>query len=330
MQEEDFLRELGVLAFTTRLKRISDKMLQDGKKLYKKLDYEIEPNWYVIFKILQKYGSLSITEIAQKIQISHPSVITMVEKMNAKGFLESVSDEEDQRKRLLSLSAKAINMLPVFEETWKAGVRGLDYLLKDTPILEILDKIEDGLNKKGFKERALQEISHPSSIKHIKTMTTVQLNESFIEVISYERAYASDFARLNYEWLEQYFSVEDHDIEMLENPEQYIIQPGGQIFLATINRRAVGTVALIVLDEDTFELAKMAVSPEFKGKKIGKRLMLCAIDYAIKVGKKRLILESNTKLTPALNLYLKMGFKIIPLDPNSPYHRANIRMEMIL
>ena len=71
----------------------------------------------------------------------------------------------------------------------------------------------------------------------------------------------------------------------------------------------------------------MAVSTEFRGYNFGLKLMNSCIEYSIKSGKKRIVLDSNTKQTAAINLYKKAGFKEIPFDPNTPYRRSNIRME---
>ncbi|MBV6647761.1 MAG: GNAT family N-acetyltransferase [Cyclobacteriaceae bacterium] len=158
-------------------------------------------------------------------------------------------------------------------------------------------------------------------------MTQTELQ---VEIIGYNSQYDKDFARLNYEWLNQYFSVEPHDSEMLDAPYTYIIKPGGWILFAKVDEQIVGTVALIIEDESTFELAKMAVSPSYKGLKIGKKLMEAAINYSKSVDKKRLVLESNTKLTPAINLYISAGFKAAPLNPDTPYERCNIRMVLNL
>jgi len=151
-----------------------------------------------------------------------------------------------------------------------------------------------------------------------------------ITVIPFESPYSADFARLNYEWLEKYFTVEPHDREMLDAPESYIIESGGQIFFAKLGEEIVGTVALIYENEESYELAKMAVSPDYQGLKIGQLLMEHAIQYSREQGKKSIVLESNTKLTPAINLYIKNGFKAAPLNEGSPYARCNIRMELVL
>lgn len=154
--------------------------------------------------------------------------------------------------------------------------------------------------------------------------------ELTVRILEYDAKYAADFAQLNYEWLNQYFEVEPHDREMLDAPEEYIISKGGQIFFAAVGTEIVGTVALIVESPDTYELAKMGVTNKYRGLKIGKKLIQHAIDYSRQQNKKSIVLESNTKLTPALNLYIQTGFKAAPLNECSPYARCNIRMELKL
>ncbi|MFT4662552.1 MAG: hypothetical protein ACI8XB_002842 [Patiriisocius sp.] len=50
MEDKDFLKELGNMAFTTRLKRLSDVMLHEGRRLYTDLNVDIKPNWFVILR----------------------------------------------------------------------------------------------------------------------------------------------------------------------------------------------------------------------------------------------------------------------------------------
>jgi ribosomal protein S18 acetylase RimI-like enzyme len=78
------------------------------------------------------------------------------------------------------------------------------------------------------------------------------------------------------------------------------------------------------------ELAKMAVSPEFRGRGIGDKLMAACIEHSRLQQKRKIILESNAKQAAALALYRKFGFQETPLDPNSHFSRANIRMELDL
>ncbi|MBT8262501.1 MAG: GNAT family N-acetyltransferase [Bacteroidia bacterium] len=151
-----------------------------------------------------------------------------------------------------------------------------------------------------------------------------------VNVIPFQQRYARDFYELNIEWLETYFYVEDFDKEVLSHPDKYIIEPGGHIFFAIEGDKILGTVALMPYAEGVFELTKMAVLPNQRGKKIGQQLMQYCIDFSIGQKFKKLILYSNTKLENAIYIYRKYGFVELELEPDSPYNRSNIKMELAL
>ncbi|MFY0607756.1 MAG: MarR family transcriptional regulator [Cyclobacteriaceae bacterium] len=156
---KDFALELGCLGFTMRLKRISDAMMHDGRKMYKELGVDIEPNWYVIFRLLKLEGELSVMEIAERIQLAHPSVITLTNKMIKAGYITSTQCSIDNRKRLLTLTAKANKQMPQLEEIWNAGERAVIKALAGTNIMESLSIIEVRFGDKGFKDRTLEELN---------------------------------------------------------------------------------------------------------------------------------------------------------------------------
>jgi len=143
--------------------------------------------------------------------------------------------------------------------------------------------------------------------------------------------HTSEFYNLNIEWLETYFYVEDHDKKVLNNPKKYIIDKGGVILFVLLDNAVIGTVALMpTLSKDIYELTKMAIKPNLRGKKIGQKLMTKVLKLA-KVKKiNKLILYSNSKLINAIHLYKKFNFKEIDVDKFSPYERANIKMELII
>ncbi len=105
-----------------------------------------------------------------------------------------------------------------------------------------------------------------------------------VRIVEFEERYAKEFADLNYEWIEKAYTIEQHDREILDNPVTEIIAKGGQIFFAMVGDRAAGTVALIQMEGSGFELAKMAVSPEFRGRGLSKLLMEACIEYSRRAG----------------------------------------------
>jgi len=48
-----------------------------------------------------------------------------------------------------------------------------------------------------------------------------------IEIVSFRPDLAPAFRRLNLEWIEQQFAVEEADRKVLDHPERAIIAPGG-------------------------------------------------------------------------------------------------------
>ncbi len=150
-----------------------------------------------------------------------------------------------------------------------------------------------------------------------------------MRIVEYEPVHQASFKRLNEEWITRWFTLEKADHQALDHPEEYILTPGGQILMALLDAEAVGTCALLRRDNDSFELAKMSVAEHARGRGLGLLLGRAAIDRARQLGARRLFLESNTRLEPAINLYRKLGFREIK-EAASPYARCNIQMELIL
>jgi putative acetyltransferase len=150
------------------------------------------------------------------------------------------------------------------------------------------------------------------------------------QIVGWRPELRSDFERLNREWIEQYFVVEQEDLKVFGDPAGQIVAPGGEVFFVLDENGVQGTCAVIRHDAETFELAKMAVAPAARGRGYGDRLVEAAVAFARGTGARRLMLVSNTRLAPALTLYRKHGFRDVPLDPANGYSRADIQLELQL
>ena len=140
----------------------------------------------------------------------------------------------------------------------------------------------------------------------------------------------ADFERLNREWIERWFAVEEEDQRVFDDPWGHIVEPGGQIFFVVDEVGVRGTCAVIRHDAETYELAKMAVEPSAQGRGYGDRLLEAVLAFARGAGARRVMLVSNTRLAPALGLYRKHGFREVPLDPANGYSRADIQLGLML
>ena len=151
-----------------------------------------------------------------------------------------------------------------------------------------------------------------------------------VSIVPFQDQYSKYFYELNYDWLNEYFYVEDYDEKVLKNCKEEIIDKDGYIFFAIYNNSVVGTMALIPREKGVYELNKMAVNKELRGNGIGNQLINFIIDFAKKKKYKSVILYSNSVLKNSIHLYNKFGFKKINIENNTPYKRSDIKMELLL
>lgn len=158
-----------------------------------------------------------------------------------------------------------------------------------------------------------------------------QRERQLVEIVPYRPEHQPAFRRLNVEWITAHWQLEASDLRQLDHPREEILDRGGAILVALYRGAPVGVCALLRSHDPhyDFELAKFAVSPLAQGRGIGLLLGEAAVAEAAKRGARRLFLESNTLLKPALHIYRKLGFR--ELDTYRPaYARGDIQMELEL
>ena len=148
-------------------------------------------------------------------------------------------------------------------------------------------------------------------------------------IIDYEDQYLKDFQRLNLEWLEKFNLVESHDLEILDHPRENVIDRGGFIFLLKDEETVIGSAGILKINDKEYELIKMSVAPEHRGKKFGDMLLEKCIVKAKELKAVKIILFSNSNLQTAIRLYERFGFKHVEAV-NTPFETADIKMELSL
>ncbi|WP_373998449.1 GNAT family N-acetyltransferase [Bdellovibrio bacteriovorus] len=311
--------QLGRVALGTRVRFFGEKIADDATKIYSLYDIDMNPKWFPVFYVLSQDEERTITSIADEIGHSHASVSKIVkEMMKARLILEKTS-RQDKRRTLVSLSKSGQDMARKIEAQYldvKAAVEELSAQSKND-LWKALEEWEYLFAQKSLFARVAEQKKKRESAK--------------VEIVPYSRKYRSAFLELNEEWIRTYFKIEQADRDALGDPEGYILKRGGFIFIALLNNKPVGVCALIKRDDPTYpyELAKMAVAPEARGKNIGWLLGNAVVEKAKELKAKKLFLESNTILKPAISLYEKLGFKKV-VGPPTPYERCNIQMELKL
>ncbi len=154
--------------------------------------------------------------------------------------------------------------------------------------------------------------------------------EMSVEIHIFQPEHASRFAQLNREWLETYNLMEPSNEEQLTDPQVYFLGRGGQIFVALHDASVIGTCAIVPHGTEEFEIAKLAVSSDFRGLGIARRLVERCIAYAQEQNALRVMLVSNSQLQAALTLYESFGFKYCAVPEVKEYEHEDVYMELHL
>jgi DNA-binding MarR family transcriptional regulator/GNAT superfamily N-acetyltransferase len=320
MDTMDIINELAELAFATRLKRLSDRLSKDASLIYKKLDLDFKARWFPILYALNNNSPMSVTTLARSVGLTHTAVNNITSEMLKKQLLISEKGKQDERKRLLSISKKgrkvSKSLVPALNE-----IRLVTKELCDESKCDILfdiKKIEDQLDRKSLYERL--------------RLRMFQDNPGEIQIKTYRPAYKKYFNLLNLEWLKKYYTIEDKDKKILDDPNRKIIKKGGTIYFANLDNYIVGTVALIKHKNGIFELAKLAVTKDAQGFGIGKMLVKEIINHANNLEIKDLYLRTGPQLKAANHIYTDLGFKKIDTTPfgDDEYLRQPLTMKLIL
>ena len=243
--------------------------------------------------------------------------------MLAKGYLAAYKDRGDKRKRVLALSSLGKAQRDTLEESWKVIEATLSDLIESSEIdiLEGISKVERALQEQSFEARFLVKFS-----KHQPLGTT----EGWVRIVPYKPRYAADFKRINENWIQEFFSLEQADRVALDDPEGHILSKGGEILFAIdADENVVGTCALIRHSSEVAELAKMGVDKQRQSQGAGNLLGLAVLDLAAAKGFRKVFLETNSILSPAISLYRKLGFEQRVFPHASDYARADVYMERV-
>jgi len=104
----------------------------------------------------------------------------------------------------------------------------------------------------------------------------------------------------------------------LETIAQQYNLPAGGLYLSFCDGLPAGCAGVRKLDDETAELKRMFVKDEYRGYKIGVKLLQLAIDLAKQLGYSKLRLDTLEDMVKAQQLYQSFGFYEIPAYRYNP------------
>jgi N-acetylglutamate synthase-like GNAT family acetyltransferase/DNA-binding MarR family transcriptional regulator len=310
---EDILSDLGLVFLGSRLKRLAERFQAGAARVVTDAGLPMQPAHMPLLAALDR-SPLTVGQLVDAVGTSQPGVTRTAGQLIDMGLVQSASGA-DQRQRTLSLTMagkaamariKAL-LWPRIEIAVKEICDGLS-----GPLLDQIAAIEKALTIKPFDERV------------------ADTTQAALIIREYRDDLARDFYRINAEWINTMFHLEPTDLEVLQNPRERIVEPGGAIlFVEVPGLGIVGTCALQKTGEGTFELTKMGVLASARGLKAGEFLLAAIIDRAKTMGVETLYLLTNRRCEAAIHLYEKLGFQHdaeIMARYGSRYERSDVAM----
>ena len=144
----------------------------------------------------------------------------------------------------------------------------------------------------------------------ISAETPAQIEEIRRLFREYERWLGLDLCFQNFEW------------ELADLPGKYAA-PTGRLFLALVENKPAGCIALRKLDKEICEMKRLFVRDAFRGLGLGKLLIEKLTEEAQSIGYKKMRLDTlPEKMPKAVALYKNYGFQPIEAYYENPYGKT--------
>ena len=288
----DLLAGFGVGFLGSRLKRLAERMQADAAEVARSLDLPVQPAQMSLLMAIRLHGPITVSELAERLQLAQPTVTRALGALEA--FVEARRVPGDARSKPLALTPAGeallarvqTELLPRIEPAAAELVEGLT-----GDFMQGLAKVEARLAQTSLLER-IRRAPPP-------TMWARDFSDDLAEA----------FYRINAEWIQSMFALEQNDIDLLSRPRELILDKGGVVLFAeTGDLGVVGTCALMVSKDGWVELTKMGVLESARGLKVGEFLLAKILQRAASLGMDKVYLLTNKKCAAAIHLYEKLGF----------------------
>jgi DNA-binding MarR family transcriptional regulator len=126
-------QNLGYLVLGSRLRRLSEAFLSEINRAYQNKGIDFDASWFPVFYLLSKNESLSIKELSEQIEVSHPAASQLITGLKNKKLVTSAACAVDGRKQLVQLTDSGKQLLAQVIPVWEAVTTAMEQLVASEP-----------------------------------------------------------------------------------------------------------------------------------------------------------------------------------------------------
>ncbi len=315
----DILQTQGALFLGSRLKRLADRFSGDAARVLRLAGLPVQQTHLPLLAALHRLGPLSVSQAAAVLGVSQPAATRTIGALAELGLVDAARDEQDARAKLLTLSAAGRDLITRAEHTLfpvvEAAADGMCAEV-DGDLVRAIGQLEAAFDRRSLEDRVLDTLRAPA--------------KEGLRIVEYRDDLADTFARITEEWVCAMFALEEEDLAIIRHPREHIVDAGGVIlFVEDAQLGIIGTGALMRMPDGAYEITKMGVTAQARGRGAGEFLLRHLLARAQLLGVERLFLLTNTACASAVRLYEKLGFEHDAQTLHtygSRYARCNVAM----
>ncbi|WP_196888777.1 GNAT family N-acetyltransferase [Aureivirga sp. CE67] len=308
--KNDFIKNLGLIGYTARIRRLNDSLMAMGKEVYKNLNLNIEPNWHLLLLLLEEKKELSASEIANYLHFTHTAIIKIAKKMVNKGYLITYKSKTDSRKQMYALSDTAIKEIPEIKKHLELIAKVHEQYVSDV-FLNELGHIENSLNQKNTIIRVSELLGKKISINNKISLQPININdfENLNKLIReiYFKVYSYIWSDQGKNYINQVYSEENLKYELSDQKAKY--------YFITYENEIVGILRFIINDSwlsdshsNSIKLQRLYLHEKSRGKRIGTEILKW---LRKEFSNYQIWLEVMDTQNEAVEFYEKLNYKII-------------------
>jgi len=163
----NFYQQLGYLVLGSRLRRLSEAFLSEINRVYQSEGIEFDASWFPVFYLLSQNGSLSIKELSEQIEISHPAASQLITGLKNKNLVVANTCTDDGRRQLVQLTESGQKLLQQVLPVWDAVSLTMTQLVNKEPgcagILPAITSLENAFRSADLSGQITEKLA--STIK---------------------------------------------------------------------------------------------------------------------------------------------------------------------
>ncbi len=159
VMNDDFFDELGEVALGSRLKRLSDRVMQDATRTYKYTGYEMQPKWFTLMSLLADKKEVSINQAAQYLGQTQPFISQNSKEMFKADLIVFNADPDDARRKIMKLSKQGKLKFNKMKKLRNSVRTAAESICAETThnFYTAIKEFEKALERKSLFERTLEE-----------------------------------------------------------------------------------------------------------------------------------------------------------------------------